>query len=148
MISELADNLFNYNNRCNRVEFVWYQALSVLVFVGLVSTVSVIYHWMKLIVPDNPAIAMVPALVLFIGFIAYIYSNVCIVIKRLHDMDLSGLHVWWIVLLNICISDLLDSYLIAVGLFYTLLALCYIALALIPGTKGSNRYDDEDTTDQ
>ena len=147
MISEVVGKLFNSNNRCNRVEFVWYQILSALLFVGLVSTVSLIYHWMKLIVPDNPAMAIVPALVLFVGFIAYICSNVCIVIKRLHDMDLSGLLVSGIVVLNICISELLNSYSIAVVLFYTLLASCYIALALIPGTQGTNRYDDEDTTD-
>ena len=147
MIAELVSKLFDSSNRYNRVEFGWYQLLSALLFVGLVSTVSLTYHWMKLIVPDNPAMAMVPALVLFIGFIAYIYSNVCIVIKRLHDMDLSGLHVWWIVILNICIAVLLDSYLIAVVLLYALLASCYIALALIPGTTGTNRYDDENTTD-
>ena len=62
-------------------------------------------------------------------------------------MDLSGLLVSGIVVLNICISELLNSYSIAVVLFYTLLASCYIALALIPGTQGTNRYDDEDTTD-
>ena len=53
MIAELVSKLFDSSNRYNRVEFGWYQLLSALLFVGLVSTVSLTYHWMKLIVPDN-----------------------------------------------------------------------------------------------
>ena len=155
MIAELFDKLFDHNNRYNRSEFVWYQLMSALLFIALVSTVSLTYHWVKLLLPNNPIIVIVPVLILLVGFIAYIYSNICIVIKRLHDMDLSGLLVSGIVVLDICISGLLNShsiavdhrYQIAVVLFYTLLAACYIALALIPGTQGTNRYDDEDTTD-
>ena len=147
MIAELFDKLFDYNNRYNRREFVWYQLMSALLFIALVSTVSVTYHWVKLLLPNNPIIVIVPVLILLVGFIAYIYSNICIVIKRLHDMDLSGLLVSGIVVLDICISGLLNSHSIAVVLFYTLLAACYMALALIPGTQGTNRYDDENTTD-
>jgi len=148
MIAELFDKLFDYNNRYNRSEFVWYQLLSALLFIALLSTVALTYHWVKLLLPNNPIIVIVPVLVILVGFIAYIYSNICIVIKRLHDMDLSGLLVSGIVVLDICISRLLNSHWIALVLFYTLLAACYIALALIPGTQGTNRYDDEDTTDQ
>jgi len=147
MISQLIDKLFDYNNRYNRSEFVWYQILSALLFVALLSTVSLTYHWAKLLLPYNPVTVIVPVLVVIVGFIAYIYSNICIVIKRLHDMDLSGLLVSGIVVLDICISGLLNSHWIALVLFYTLLASCYVALALIPGTQGTNRYDDEDTTD-
>jgi uncharacterized membrane protein YhaH (DUF805 family) len=147
MIAELFDKLFDYNNRYNRSEFVWYQLLSALLFIALVSTVSLTYHWVKLLLPDNPTTVILPGLILFVGVIAYIYSNICIVIKRLHDMDLSGLLVLGIVVLDIFISGLLNSHWIAVVLFYTLLAACYMALALIPGTQGTNRYDDEDTTD-
>lgn len=147
MISEVIGKLFTSNNRINRSEFAWYQLLAALLFVGVVSTLSVMYHWMKLLIPDNPAIAIVPALIMFVGCMAYMYSNICLVVKRLHDMDLSGLHVSWIVVLNICMADLFDTYLIAVSLFYSVFAACYVALALIPGTQGTNRYDDEDTTD-
>jgi len=147
MIAELADKLFDCDNRYNRVEFICYQILSALLFVALLSTVSLTYHWVKLLLPNNPTTVILPVLILFVGFIAYLYSSICITIKRLHDMDLSGLHVWWFVVINVCVSSISESYVVVLGTFYTLLSAGHIALALIPGTPRTNRYDDEDTTD-
>ena len=145
IVSTVIKSLFDYNGRLNRVQFIGYNLVSVAMLVGALSFITLFYKILKLAWPDVDVLVLIPSVMLLVVIIAYYYSNACMAIKRLHDMSLPGTYYIFILALNI------------IGLQFHLDVLTYtesmtfvlgnILLAMIPGTKGENQYN-EITTNQ
>ncbi len=146
MYSKISDKLFSEKGRITRMQYVMYQCLAIIGFVAASSVAALFYHTLKMIWPSESIIVIVPMLMIVVAFFAAIYSNVCITIKRFHDMDISGWHYLWFVLLNAVSGHGLGADPRIMALIDIAIVSGFIVLALIPGTEGTNRYDDENTT--
>jgi uncharacterized membrane protein YhaH (DUF805 family) len=73
------------------------------------------------------------------------------IIKRLHDLDIKGNRVWvaWaallldvhnLMLLNMHIALFLEKIQLLLFVFYAVVLIFYLALFLMPGTRGSNNW--------
>jgi uncharacterized membrane protein YhaH (DUF805 family) len=89
--------------------------------------------------PNGPTVAIV-----VIGLLSLVgaYCGVCLAVKRLHDLDLSGWHYAWMALLPGALNGLAfglhEILLWVLGAVFSL-AVGFILL-LWPGTDGTNRF--------
>ena len=120
----MLEKFFSPRGRVTRLQNLGYELL-VFVSMWVVGAVLsfAVFGTMYLVGVYNESLA--PGSELSIIFLLLtlvaMYSNIIIKIKRLHDMNLSG---WWLPI-------------------FLLLAIPYIALYFWPGTKGKNRFDED-----
>lgn len=120
----MLEKLFSPKGRVTRLQNLGYELL-VFVSMWVVGAVLsfAVFGTMYLVGVYNESLA--PGSELSIIFLLLtlvaMYSNIIIKIKRLHDMNLSG---WWLPI-------------------FLLFAIPYIALYFWPGTKGKNRFDED-----
>ena len=122
----MLKKLFSPSGRVNRLQNLRYELLVfVSMFVVAAALSFVVFSTMYLfgiydksmIQPSGSELSIIFLLLTLVAM----YSNIIIKIKRLHDMNLSG---WWLTI-------------------FLLLAIPYIALYFWPGTKGKNRFDED-----
>ena len=116
----LIHNLFSFKGRIRRSDY-WIGM--VVIFVGMVALASVLAGLWKVDLADPydlRASAIQAGVVLL-----FMWPNLAVSVKRLHDRDQSG---WWILL----------SFLPVIGNVWTL-----INLGILRGTTGDNRYGAE-----
>lgn len=120
--------LLTYNGRINRSK-MWY-ALLIYWLVGMV--VGVLFWGLSMVIPGNVSddgsfhvdgVAALPFIVLTLAAMAFfVWSGICVGIKRFHDRNKSG---WW----------LLIQFVPLIGvIWYFVEAFC------LPGTVGDNRF--------
>lgn len=122
MSKPVLSDLFKFSGRRNRQSFIYLQLASivaVMLGVGVITTVTF----------AAPAIGGFLWILGAIGFIAVAVANWAAASQRIRDFGQSG--VWALVLLIPYIGPL-----------------CSIALWLIPGTEGDNRYGPDQTKPQ
>lgn len=94
------------------------------------------------LVGTRPAFSMVQGLVL-LTYVLAIIASLCLMVRRLHDIDQSG---WWTP--SVFVLHLVYSYYEAVGsliaeiLMGTFLLAVHLAIILTPGSKNPNRFGE------
>jgi uncharacterized membrane protein YhaH (DUF805 family) len=68
-------------------------------------------------------------------------GNVSLIVRRFHDLDLSGYHAIWFAAVEVCWVAITYGSPEAM-LFGLPLGVIYFWLALWPGTRGANRFGD------
>lgn len=137
MIKNIIEDLFIFHGRLGRYGFFLYTAATIMVALfGLVGA----QHMVGNIIFGSGGENSVQALGAYLAFFAIFLTttHAAVVVKRLHDLDISG---WWF--LSIALADLLcfvsekEPGLTIVTFAATA---AYLALALIPGSKNVNYY--------
>lgn len=105
--------VFSVQGRIGRLRYLAWSLAALLVMGGVAGTLG-----LGLLSGDNMVLA---AIVCVVGLLAYFYVNITISVQRLHDLGWSG----WLWFLNLVP--------VVGGLFP-------IAMAVIPGNPGANRY--------
>lgn len=125
------NTLFNWNGRLNRLQ---YFVLSTSVFGFLLLAGAGL-------VGIYDAYESVTALVIVaVLFILCFYSSVVLTIKRLHDVNYSGVHLCWIYPLGLLAAELeKPAPAFAAIVSFVNLAIS-LAILLAPGTPGDNDY--------
>lgn len=116
----LIHNLFSFKGRIRRSDY-WIGMI--VIFVGMVAVASILAGVWKVDLADRydlRASAIQAGVVLL-----FMWPNLAVSVKRLHDRDQSG---WWILL----------SFLPVIGNVWTL-----VNLGILRGTPGDNRYGAE-----
>ena len=116
----LFHNLFSFKGRIRRSDY-WIGMI--VIFIGMVALASGLAAWWKVDLADRydlRASAIQAGVVLL-----FMWPNLAVSVKRLHDRDQSG---WWILL----------SFLPIIGNAWTI-----INLGILRGTPGDNRYGVE-----
>lgn len=128
--------LFGFQGRIARLPYFGYALLAVLIWGILGGAGGVILAEQR----DNGSV-IVGAILLIAALGGLIWTGIALAVKRLHDMNMSGLHVLWIWGVNILASALANAA-------PALAIICTVASFLIglwllfsPGTVGPNRYD-------
>ena len=122
MSKPVFEDLFKFSGRRNRQSFIFLQLASIvaaLLIVGIVTTITVAV----------PAMGGIFWAIGAIAFLAIVVANWAAASQRIRDFNQSG--VWALVLLIPYIGPLFS-----------------IALWLIPGTDGDNRYGPDQTKPQ
>lgn len=112
--------VFSFRGRLRRSEFWLY---STLLFVIMVTSAGVTGELtgINLADPTDPRSLLVQLLVVLV----FMWPNLAICVKRLHDRDLSG---WWVLL----------TFLPVIGNVWTI-----VTLGVLRGDQGDNRYGAE-----
>ena len=116
----LIHNLFSFKGRIRRSDY-WIGMI--VIFIGMVALASGLAAWWRVDLADRydlRASAIQAGVVLL-----FMWPNLAVSVKRLHDRDQSG---WWILL----------SFLPIIGNAWTI-----INLGILRGTMGDNRYGGE-----
>lgn len=118
--ASLIRNLFSFKGRIRRSDY-WIGMI--LIFIGMVAVASLLAGLWRVDLADRydlRASAIQAGVVLL-----FMWPNLAVSVKRLHDRDQSG---WWILL----------SFLPVIGNVWTL-----VNLGILRGTPGDNRYGEE-----
>ena len=145
MIDEWKGKLMDHEGRIGRLQYLGYHCVAYVLLLLALLAAFVIYSITAALNTALPGAEMVGIAVIIIGMIgafgAYIWSSVCISIKRLHDLDMPG---WWYLglwLLSVA-GAVVQQDSPGLGLLCSLVALVgYVLLMVLPGTKGNNRFD-------
>lgn len=148
MYSKISDKLFSDTGRMSRIQYAGYLSIAIIGFVAASSVSGLLYHILKIIWPDESIILVPPMLMIVAAWFTAVYSSVCITIKRFHDMDRSGWNFLWFIILIAASGHGIAADPRIMSLIYIAIVSGFVVLALIPGSKGTNRYDDENTTNQ
>lgn len=136
---------FTFKGRINRLSFflriialiviVFFSALAISFFVGMLAMFG--------------PVGFILAIIVTIGFaIAIWIASLSLYVRRLHDMNLSGMLVFGYVALSILISALefadTNSTVIMLRLIFNVLVIIsFLILLFWPGTKGPNKYGED-----
>ena len=118
--ANLIHNLFSFKGRLRRLDY-WIGMI--VIFIGMVTAASVWAAWWKVDLADPydfRATAIQAGVVLL-----FMWPNLAVSVKRLHDRGQSG---WWVLL----------SFLPVIGNVWTL-----VNLGILRGTTGDNCYGAE-----
>jgi uncharacterized membrane protein YhaH (DUF805 family) len=126
--------LFSFNGRLNRLPFFGYSVLAV------VALFVVIGLGVTLCFSKEVTGVILGSVVMLAGFPVAVWSVYALLVKRLHDLDMSGLHAIWFYLLGIAPSAFATEAPV-------LAAICGLAqfgfslyFLFAPGTVGQNRF--------
>ena len=145
MIDEWKGKLMDHEGRIGRLQYIGYHCVAYVLLLLALLAAFVIYSVTAALNTALPGAEMVGIAVIIIGMIGafgtYIWSSVCISIKRLHDLDMPG---WWYLALWLlgmagAAIQVQNPGLSAVCSLTALVG--YILLMVLPGTKGPNRFD-------
>lgn len=122
---------FSFRGRLGRLAYLGYGLLALLVC-GIIVAIGAGFG-------ANGALA--PAVVFIgVGCVLMFWSSLAMTIKRLHDMDLSGRHLWWIYGINAvagAMQDISPAWNAVIGALNFGVA---IWLLVTRGTNGDNHY--------
>jgi uncharacterized membrane protein YhaH (DUF805 family) len=126
---------FVWNGRMGRLAYLGYSFLLAIILVVL----ALILMWPARNTTNASALILVVSLV--IGAVG-VWGSVCLAVKRLHDLDLSGWHYLWMGLLPGVLSGIgSGAHILALSLLGGFLSLgVLLYLLLWPGTEGGNRF--------
>jgi uncharacterized membrane protein YhaH (DUF805 family) len=142
-----------FSGRSRRKEFWMYTLGVVILYVVMVVLLLVIGGSALLSMGSNPAglAGAVMSLgafgvIFLVVWLALLIPSIAVTIRRLHDTDRSG---WWLGAL-FGLAILMNVAARLNGALYTILALAYLALAIVllvfyclPGTTGPNRFGED-----
>lgn len=150
-ITRVLKNYANFKGRASRPELWCFLLLMTIVYLALfiISEVGVATS------PDPQLwgpLAQVGMIGTLVWFLATIFPVSAVWFRRLHDSNRSG---WWYVLtlasgvsgfVFLALSALQNQVLFATGMAFSLISsiggVVLLIFALLPGTRGSNRYGD------
>ena len=126
----------DFQGRSRRMEYWMFQLLNVLItLVGVVLLVASGFSLEQLMTmeetgefPDIGALGWVGLAIIVLWSLFVLIPNIAVVIRRLHDRDMSG---WWY--LGLVIAGIIP-------LVGWLASLALLVLMLLPGTDGENRF--------
>ncbi|RYD62173.1 MAG: DUF805 domain-containing protein [Verrucomicrobiaceae bacterium] len=128
--------LFGSQGRLGRMAFVGYSIVNLAVMVAL--TLAAANLWQSGAGPH----ALLGVLIAIAALFGALWSGLALTIKRLHDMGFSGLHVIWILPLEVASKGMgpaMDSPTLAT-LLSVITAAIGLGLLLVPGEDRDNRY--------
>lgn len=145
MYQEWRNKLMGYEGRIARLQYIGYHMVAYVLLLLAMAAALVIYSMFAALNTALPGAEMVGIAIAIVGITGtlavYIWSSVCISIKRLHDLDMPG---WWYLglwLLSVA-GAVVQQDNPGLGALCSLAALVgYILLMVLPGTKGRNRFD-------
>lgn len=137
--------LLDHEGRIGRLQYLGYHMVSYVLLLLAMAAAWVIYSITAALNTSLPGAEMFGIAVVIIGMIGamalYVWSSVCISIKRLHDLDMPG---WWYLALWLVgvAGAVVQQDSPGLGALCSLVALVgYVLLMVLPGTKGNNRFD-------
>ena len=144
-MQEWKGKLMDHEGRIGRLQYIGYHCVAYVLLLLAMLAAFVTYSITTALNSAVPGAEMVGLTVVIIGMVgafgAYIWSSVCISIKRLHDLDMPG---WWYLglwLLGVA-GAVVQQDSPGLSAMCSLVALVgYILLMVLPGTKGANRFD-------
>lgn len=133
-----------YDGRIGRLKYLGYHVLNWVAVVVALLVCTSIFQAVAAVAPAVQVIGAVTAVGIGIAaVIAYVYISVCVTVRRLHDMDLSGWHYLWLVGASAAGSALQTAY-PEIGLLFSIAVLVgYGVLCCVPGTTHANKYDTD-----
>ena len=136
--------LTRYDGRIGRLKYLGYHVLNWVAVVVALLVCTAIFQTVSAVAPAVQAVGAVIAVCIGIAaVIAYVYISVCVTVRRLHDMDLSGWHYLWLVGASAAGSALQPAY-PEIGLLFSIAVLVgYGVLCCVPGTTHANKYDTD-----
>ena len=145
-MQEWKGKLMDHEGRIGRLQYIGYHCVAYVLLLLAMLAAFVTYSITTALNNAVPGAEMVGLTVVIIGMVgafgAYIWSSVCISIKRLHDLDMPG---WWYLglwLLGVA-GAVVQQDSPGLSAMCSLVALMgYILLMVLPGTKGVNRFDN------
>ena len=134
--------LTRYDGCIGRLKYLGYHALNWLAIVIALLVCTAIFQLAA--AAAIPVLGTVVAAGIGIAaVIAYGYISICITVRRLHDMDLSGWHYLWMVGASVAGSALQPAY-SEIGMLCSIAVLIgYGVLCCVPGTAHANKYDTD-----
>jgi len=126
--------------------FVWSGRMGRLAYLGyslLLGLILVVLALILILPARNTTNADALALVVFVVTgAAGLWGSVCMGVKRLHDMDMSGLHYLWMGVLPGVLSGLGNgAHIMPLSFVGGLMSLGVLLFLLLwPGTDGMNRF--------
>lgn len=137
----LRSALFSFVGRLNRAPFILLSIACMFVFYGSILIIGICIE----ISHDSTAPLMFFFTTLIALFIFNVWASLALVVKRLHDLNLSGAHMIWIFLFSIFMTILSPFIVYSWGVVFIGLGVlinCGIMLWLscTPGTNGHNKY--------
>lgn len=156
-VTTVFTNYVNFRGRASRSEFWWFYLLMVIV-----STVLYTISLVGISTSADPqrwnALAQVGIIAMLVWFLVTILPVSAVWFRRLHDSGKSG---WWYLLTIasgvlgfalFALSALQNQVLFAAGAVLGLLSgiggIVLLVFALLPGTRGPNRFGDEPASRQ
>jgi uncharacterized membrane protein YhaH (DUF805 family) len=149
-------SLFSFKGRINRLKyFLSVTSLTIICAIVMYGGISLYYGEIQRAIGEgryNPSILLssgviVGILLVFGGFVFLIWASVALTVRRLHDINLSGHHAWWIYTLmflpTVASIKLTEAAMIPIG------TLCWglnIWLVISRGTNGDNRFGQSHVT--
>jgi uncharacterized membrane protein YhaH (DUF805 family) len=128
--------LFSSQGRMGRLAFLGYSVLNILVMIALAIASAAL--WQGGAGPH----AILGILIALAAIIAIMWSGIALTIKRLHDMNFTGLHVIWILGLEFASKGMgpaTDSPALA-ALLSVITAAIGVGMLVVPGSPGENAY--------
>ncbi len=126
----LREKYAKIEGRAQRSEYWWFQLLNFIV--ALVLCGPAFFFWYQTdpyISADGiPTISWVFFGLFAIYFLAIFVPNVCVRVRRFHDVNLSG---WWVLVL------VLLSF---VPIIDWIASIAELIITILPGTKGTNKF--------
>ena len=126
--------LFSFQGRLARLPFFGYFLLGNLL-IGMVMVGGAVLAF-----SGQNALVFVGAVILLAAVVGYVWVNIAINIKRLHDLGMSGTHLIWIMGINFAAGALSQANASLSIIFYIASACIGLWMLFAPGQQGSNKY--------
>ncbi|MDE8348115.1 MAG: DUF805 domain-containing protein [Acidocella sp.] len=136
----MIDRLFDASGRLGRLAyFSW--SVAVTLFLTIVDFLGNVLHVTGK--AQGNEILIILSLVLYlVGTVLALWAGAALAARRLHDMNLPGYNIIWILSVYLAWPLLVIMSLHDVAIVDKLIVLIVsLGLIFIPGTRGSNKYD-------
>jgi uncharacterized membrane protein YhaH (DUF805 family) len=130
----LKQILFGFGGRLGRLAYFGYSILAMLVLaLVLGGAIATIYT-------GGSGATVIATVLIIAAVIGAIWCGLALVVKRLHDLNLAGVHAIWIYGVGFA-GGLVQEASPALGILFGIASTCiYLWLVFGPGTAGSNQY--------
>lgn len=128
--------LFTAQGRIGRMAYLGYSLLNIAAMVAL--AIAAAGLWQGGAGPH----AMLGVAIAAVAILGAMWSGICLTVKRLHDLGLTGMHVIWILALEFASKGMgpaMDSPVLAATLS-VITAGIGVGLLICPGNVSENRY--------
>lgn len=130
----IVDVLFRFEGRLGRLAYFGYS-----VFV-LLATVALVVGAVNLAQTGTGYGAAMALLILIGTALGSVWTSTALSVKRLHDTNLSGLHMIWIFIVNALANALTQQAPTLSLLFAAITVAVGLWMLFAPGTKGDNQF--------
>jgi uncharacterized membrane protein YhaH (DUF805 family) len=136
----VIDRFFDFSGRMGRLAYFGWSVLFTAILTFLEYVGDYLHSFGH---AHGSEIVIILALILFLlSTVLALWAGASVAVKRLHDMNLPGYHMIWIMGLYVGWPILVMVSLPIVAIVDKLLLLIpLVVLLFVPGTKGSNKYD-------